>query len=521
MATCLAAIERAELGWAAAALAVLLAAGLWIRFRPFRDNPLLGVDNWYWLLCAEGVKTQRRLPPKLPYFMLEIEEQWYPPLYGGLLALLPMRLLERHGGRVSQAVDLLHAVAIFLGVLWVGGGPAVALLAGLSYALAFFLVQSNTQLQPRGLAGLLLTLAVLGVWWYAGSGRPAVWVGLVALSVVLLLLHKMTTQMWAVYLAGFSLWAGDWTILAILPASVAAATLLTGGFYLKVLRGHWDIVSYWHKNIRQLGSHQYYESPRYRKPGFASTALHRPGWRNVVTKAWSLCLYNVFMAMLPVLVYAAFLDRPAAVQGRLESFLWWWLGMTYLWGVLTTFVPYFTALGAGVSYLLHGFFPLMALAGLLVPGMPRPLQAAALVLWGLALAFSGLSYGRFLKSAAASRAGASYAELRAVLDCLKGLPKDGVLCIPLVLSDPTAYWARKKVLWGGHSYGFRRMLQPYFPVMDVDLAETLRAKPVSYVLFKRGYLDSLAEIGLVEGTHIRRIHAAGEHELYEVIRKEA
>src|SRR4030043_264039 len=98
-----------------------LLIGLWVRIRPLRANPALGVDHWYWLLCAEDVKKRRKLPPKLPYFMLEIEEQWYPPLFAGLLALLPIRFLEKNGGKISQLIDLLHGLLIFLAVLWTSG----------------------------------------------------------------------------------------------------------------------------------------------------------------------------------------------------------------------------------------------------------------------------------------------------------------------------------------------------------------------------------------------------------------
>src|SRR4030043_1161922 len=103
------------------AILSLIAIGIGIRFRPLWINPALGVDHWYWLLCAEDVKRRRKLPPKLPYFMLEIEDQWYPPLFAGLLALLPIRFLEKNGGKISQLMDLLHGLLIFLAVLWTSG----------------------------------------------------------------------------------------------------------------------------------------------------------------------------------------------------------------------------------------------------------------------------------------------------------------------------------------------------------------------------------------------------------------
>src|SRR4030042_6521586 len=180
-----------------------LLIGLWVRIRPLRANPALGVDHWYWLLCAEDVKRRRKLPPRLPYFMLEIEEQWYPPLFAGLLALLPMKWLKDYGGLISQSIDILHGFVIFLAVLWFSNSLVIAFLSGLSYLIAWFPLTYNTQLQPRGLANLLLTLAIGGLWFYIDTGSYSIWIGVLILSVILLFLHKMTVQMWVIYLLGF------------------------------------------------------------------------------------------------------------------------------------------------------------------------------------------------------------------------------------------------------------------------------------------------------------------------------
>jgi hypothetical protein len=380
------------------------------------------------------------------------------------------------------------------------------------------------QLQPRGLANLLLTVAVLGLWHYVSTGSAVAWALLVALGVVLLLLHKMTAQMWAVCLVGFGLWARNWTVPALLPASVLAAIVLSKGFYVRVLRAHWDIVSFWHRNIRFLGSHQYYESPLYHKEGFVSTALHQPGLRNWLGKLRAIAKANVFAALAALLGIAALrahqggLVLPAGPEGGLESFLWWWLLLTYLWALVTTFVPGLKALGAGVYYVYQSYCPLFLLAALACARTQGANRLWLLGPWGLLLLVSAWWYWRYLRSLADAGAG-DRADLRAVLEHLRGLPGDGVLCIPLVLSDPTAYLARKRVLWGGHGYGFNAKLAPYFPVAREDVPRTLADKNLDYVLFQRGYLESLQEAGLVEGEHVARIHERGPYALYAVIKE--
>lgn len=486
-----------------------------VRLLPFRRCPTPGVDNWYWLLVAEDVKRRRRLPACLPYYMLEDPEQWYPPLYSGLLALVPIRLLERHGGKMAQLVDVAHGLVVVGAVLAAGGHAVVAAAAGASYALAYFPLAYNVQLQPRGLANLLLTLTVGGLWWYHATGSVAVWCGVLAVSVALLLLHKMTVQMWVVYLVGFGLWAWDWRIPALLPASMAAAVVVTGGFYVKVLRAHWDIVTFWHQNLRQLGSHQYYESPPYRKEGFATTAYHQPGRRGLVGKLVSLATYNVFLVMVPVLAYAA--ATAGAGPARLDAFLWVWLGLSCGWALVTTFVPGFQALGAGVYYMYQSFVPLFALAGRYLWEAPLPVRAIGLGLWLLAFVVSIRAYATYIRSLGRADATALNDDLRHVLDHLGGLPDGGVYCIPFQLPEVVAYWTRKKVFWGGHGYGFHRYLKPYFPVMREPVPETLRRWDLRYVLLWRGYLDALKDIGLAEGRDVRLLAQKGEYALYEVV----
>ena len=54
--------------------------------------------------------------------------------------------------------------------------------------------------------------------------------------------------------------------------------------------------------------------------------------------------------------------------------------------------------------------------------------------------------------------------------------------------------------------------------MREDVKETLKNKPLNYLLFWRGYLKSLRDIGLEEGKDIRYLFGKGEYDLYEVVK---
>ena len=497
------------------AFLLLMITGLWVRFRPLRMNPLLGVDNWYWLLCIEDVKKNRRIPARLPYFMLEIEEQWYPPLYSFFMSFIPLEVLKKSGGRVAQFSDLLTGVIIYFGVLWLSDSIPLAFISGFSYIIAFLPLNYSNQLQPRGLANALLSLVVLGLWFYTRTGSLVVWSGILVISVIILFLHKMTTQIWWVYLLGFGIWARDLTLPILLPASIFLAIIISKGFYIKVLKAHWDIVTFWNENIQHLGSHQYYESPQYWKEGFVSTAVHQKGLSHQVRKLWSLLVNNIFILLLPVCIYFNLFHS----HNDFESFLWWWLCLTYLWAFLTTFVPYLKALGAGILYLYQSFLPLFLIVTLLVLDMPLNFQWPLFILWAVGLILSVAQWEKYCRSVAHQKTGVLQEELGEVLNYLKEQPKDGVFCIPFTLPDVTAYWTQKKVFWGGHGYGFHSYLKPYFPIMRENVLETLREKHLHYVLFWQGYLDSLEDIGLKVGQDLKLLFSKGDYELYEVVRK--
>jgi hypothetical protein len=445
--------------------------------------------------------------------MLEIEEQWYPPLYAGLLALLPMEWLERHSGKISQSIDLLHGLLIFLAVLWISNSLLVASLSGVSYMMAFFPFSCNTQLQPRGLANLLLTLVMMGLWFYIDSGSLILWSGVLILCVILLFLHKMTVQICVVYLLILGWMARDVMIPLLIPASVSIGIIVSKGFYLKMLRAHWDIVSFWHENIYFLGGHQYYESPRYYKDS-SSAELRRKKIRRLLARTVRIFDHNVFVLFLPALVYSAVSSPP----GRHEMFLWTWLIVTYLWAFVTTFIPYFMALGEGSYYVYQTFLPMFLLVGLSIHFMPIFLQEWLFGLWAAGIAISIIQWEKYCQSIPHSRTAAIRPDFKEVLEYLKELPKDGVFCISFHLPDAVAYWTRKRVFWGGHSYGFHAFLKPYFPIMREQVTEVLKKEPLNYLVFWRGYLESLKDIGLQEGRHIRYLFGKGEYELYEIIK---
>lgn len=442
-----------------------------------------GGDRWYWRAYVEEVRTQRRFPPRLERYLLD-DGHWYPPLFPLLLCALPRAAFDRGERWLALAIDLgrmalLMAVAWFMGT----GGVAGMLAAGLAYAATPIVIGYNAQLNPRGLAALLLDALALAL--IAGGGAsPGLVIAVSVLGGAILLTHKMTTQLLVFLSVAGSLLAWDPRLLLIPIAAVAVAFLASGGFYARVLRAHADIVAFWDRNWPWLFCHPIRDSPVYARGEPPSpTALHRDDLGGVARRLASLAGFApaAWVALALALLERDRLDAAGLAVAQ-------WAAATAAFALLTTFVPSLRCLGAGYLYTFNLAFPGALLVGLLVRGSAGPLP------WGGWLAGMALSVVAVYHSLSKTRArgGDDDPGRDEVIDFLRGAPRGPVLCLPNRLADTVAYLTPQPVLWGGHGYGFRR-IEPLFPRLLVSLREVAERYSVRYLVLEDDLLPERFE----------------------------
>lgn len=452
----------------------LMVFGLWLRFLPSRGGRAHGVDVWFYLLYAEALRRQRRLPAQLPHFVLDIKEQWYPPLFPALLALLPETLRARVKERISPIVDVFQLLLLIFTAVFFGAGPAAALLAGLIYAVTPTLVYEHSTLNSRSLASLILTLfmmSLLGLFTQ-GDWRWIVAGGLV--GALLLLTHKMATQLFAFLVLAMTLIGRRGDILVTGLLAVVGAFVLSGGFYLKILRGHVQILSFWRKHLMNLNAHQVYDSPLYDGPRPSKHPVRRfygSGIAGVWRLVRILVAHNPWALLLPWLVWSHSRDQ-------FEGFLLLWAGLGWAAVVLTTFVPPLRFLGEGFKYAKFAAFPLAILLGQALAGWPEVLVAVPI------LVLSGVAIHRLLKGRRFEMLDGDFQKMVAFL---KEDPREPVATIPVHLADPLAYLAGKKVLWGAHSGGYEK-LEKWFPVVRQEIPRILDTYGAPLLLVDRQYV---------------------------------
>lgn len=464
----------------------LFALALLLRLIPSRLAPHgSGVDQWFWRAYIEKVRRDGQFPPDLPQFRLD-RAQWYPPLFPWLLAKAPSAVFERYAGLVAISLDLLRLGLLIAAVNLITGSEMAVLVAVLVYILTPLLTTYNMQLNPRGLGALFLDavwLCLLALYYFGG---PSYLWGVACLLVGLVLItHKMTTQVFLFVLLAATVVSGDWHLLLLIPGGMLAAQVVSGGFYRRVLLAHADIIRFWFRNWRWSGSNPILESPIYGVPGFESPSkFYRRG-----LSAWVRRLQFV-IGFNPWMIAVMLVGGLAVVHGRAlagsEAAIFFWLTATFAFGVLTTLVPQLRCFGQGYLYGYNGAFPAAMAWGqtYLVQGeeISWRLIAAA------GVAASGFALFKFFQALRSSRTMKVDEQLECALSRLAELPAGTVMCLPQHWHDVAAYRTGKPVAFGGHGYGFE-LLQPVFPRLLVPVKAFLATHQIRYLLLWQNYVN--------------------------------
>lgn len=467
--------------WLSAALLFLA-----IRVYPIWPQRFQGCDAYFILLCAETLRWQRRLPIVLPpLYLLERREQWYPPGFLLLCALLPQHLLQRYYWLLNHLVDLLNISIVFVfaveaGQAWLG---VVAIVA---YALFPGLVLEYASLTTRPLGVVLLSGFLLAAY-FGMQSWPAAGLALLC-GVALLYSHKLTTQQLWFTLPFVAAATADWRWLVWLPVLYLAAFIVWPRGFVRILDAHRVIVVFWSRYWRLLGAHAVRQSPVY-GDGHTRTDVYRNGgWRAAIGFAKDTAHQNYLI--MPVLALA----WPNGFDEPFERFLLGWILSAYVAGVLTHFIPTLRGIGLGRQYVKFGILPtllyLAVHAQAASPLVPA-LLAVALVLLLRQYALIAANS----RSQQSSQSGQVSEPLMRLLAKLRDEPEARVMCLPVHLCDLVSYVARVPTYWGTHGDTFDERLATFFPVLQHPLETYVKDGMLTHLLLDRSYVKP-EELGL-------------------------
>jgi len=486
---------------------ILVLFAFFIRVKPIWKSRYRGVDTYYFLLCAQEFRRNKKIPIVLPpYYLLDIQEQWYPPGFTVFLSLFNGRFVKKYYWILSPAVDCLIVALLYVLTYLITASMAAAILAGFLYALTPAVIVECSSLNSRSLGCLFLIAAMLSIFAFANY-HSLYSLGICLLfGFCLLMTHIMSAQLPYFVLPLMSLVFWDSTYILVMLGIVAITFLLSKGFFIKVLRGQYDGLSFWNRNWRNLGAHQVYSSPIYGDetrddPG----RVFQRGFKGLYSPLRFLGV-NIFVVLLifPLLHYKqlSLFDRQ----------ILWWVILTYVLAVLTLSIPRLRFFGEGFKYLRMAAFPVSYLAttpfhyGWDISYYFYPVLAVAILasVWVVLRVYKSVSPTSWTNPSMDSN-------LASIVKFLKENDNvSAILSIPVDLMETIAFHCRKKVLWGAHSDNMRAV-EPLYPVYRQRLESFVTTYNVSHIVVNTTYVSP----ELLKLSPNNRVFSAGSYEVYE------
>jgi len=457
-----------------------------------------GCDAYYFLLTAEIFRKKKKIPIVLPpYYLADIDEQWYPPGFSVFLGLLPEWIVQQYHWLINHILDFLNLLLLDCFIWAFHMGWRALLVANLVYIFTPTLTLEYRGLTSRSLGNLLFTLFMMAMW---GTLTDIRWLP-AALFVWLLILftHKMTMQLGIVMGIVLSVVFKTWLPVIVVIGGIPLAIVLSMGYYWKILKGHWDIVSFWHKNLPWLGAHQVKHSPIYGNP--QDYINEKKGFIIHVKLVLRGLLHNPFV----ILLLSFFpLNLAQLNHGFYRVFLIVWITVTVIWFFLTTLIPGIKSFGEGYKYIKYMAWPIACLSVY----VPSAYLSVGLVL-SLIVIYIGVV--RTLKGDIAFKIDPDFE------DCIQWIKKHDKInrigCINSHLADPIAYFCCRQVLWGTHHYYFNEKVIDFFPVLRKSIEELGRKYDLRYWLINTNYTNT-NDIGLYEK---QCIYKSGSYELFKIV----
>jgi len=289
----------------------------------------------------------------------------------------------------------------------------------------------------------------------------------------------------------------DWRLMMLMPVSVLSALILSRGFYLRVLRHHWDFVKFWNKNWKWMSAHQILESPIYGTPGYETPNKYfRPGLSGLAHRLRFILGFNplgwtIFIASL--WVYGPYTNLTAEDLWMIQ-----WLGFVLLFIVLTTFLPFMRCLGNGYLYNYNAALPACLLTAMIWGGLKHDQVVNVILSLTLLACMLGIAF--YLWTLKRSKTAKVDAEMDFVIKHLQDLPQGAVMCFPNHWHDLVAYKTKKNVLSGGHGFGLK-LLEPIWPRLLRPISEIIEEYGVQYILthdeyFPKNFIKELPDHSL-------------------------
>ena len=424
-----------------------------------------------------------------PLFMLENQDQWYPPGFLILCALLPQRWLQNRFWILNHLIDLGPALLIFICALQWGAPLYAATGVMIIYGVMPGLTNEFSVLNARPF-GLFLFNAFL-LTTAAAIGEPAFITGTIVLAACLFFSHKLSIQQLWFTLPVLTAATGEWIWLGAFAAIYMLPFVIWPRGAWRILRGHFVIVRFWHRNWRLLGAHSVRQSPVYGDGETRTNYYANGGPAHPVRFLKDALHQNYFIAPVAIAVAVG----ASWTHSILGIVLITWVASVYIWTFAIHFIKPLRSIGLAQQYIKFALVPSLIGVSLSFVDPVNWWVAGLAILATLATTRQYILITRSMwRGEASATTKGDDTDLNQMMDVISKDTDARIMCLPVHLCDLVAYQSRKPVYWGTHSDVFDDRLEAFFPVLKHDLQYYIR-DGANRLLLDTNYLRP-TEIGL-------------------------
>ena len=464
-------------------------------------NRLYGVDVWTHLLYLKEYHKQKGIPKEIGSPFLVSGSYDYPPAFISILSLFPFRMVEKFEFLFSPIFDVAHIILIFFLSYFLSGSIPIAITVQALYVLTPIIVIENSSATPRSLGYTLFTIVMMSMILYSQSGNNLFLIPAFIAGAFIFLTHRFTTQGFLFFSIIFSLVEKNLAYFLVFVASLIIAIFVSRGFYLQVLRGHLGNLKFWRDNIAYRFAHQV-----------------RGNIKASSTKDFVFRIYNQFLKFppfvlaitnpwtLPVLWIFLFETPKNFITERLII----WVVISYVFAVLTIWVPKLRFLGEGQRYLELSAFPaayissafLFEKGGIFVP---------AFIIVGICAFMTIVVIQR--KAIVKEKLRSVTPEMEKMFSYLKSLEKKPkLLCIPHQITTNVIYHTNCPVFVNA-DYANINKISDVYPYIKKPLKEIMKKYELDLVLLNEDYAQ-IADLKISSHKVIQKI---GNFVLFQIV----
>lgn len=317
-------------------------------------NKSFGVDVWTRLLEADHVrKNNHKIPNKIGgQFIIEGYFD-YPPLFPYLLSFINKRTIEKYQGLVAPFFDAINNFLLFYVAYFFTQDLNIALFSQLIYTLSPIVVLENSSLTPRSFGYLNFNLAFISSLVYVINGGYVYLAASILFTTLIFLSHRFAMQSLMFISVFFSIYLNTPYFAVVFIIGFLCATLVTGGYYIRVLIGHLWNIYFWIPNRVYRFSHQVrglQESGKTKDfVEFVYTMLSK-------FAPFSLVGTNIWIIVPIIVATSSLMHINLNVPGYINV-LSVWVVFFYLLGIPILLLTIFRCIGEGYRYLEMATIP--------------------------------------------------------------------------------------------------------------------------------------------------------------------